>query len=99
MFKIIYNIMQDLFQSIGDLKWSGWYRGAKCITVDGVRQQGDSSATMTLSNDDRLRITNASGRYEVALNGRLIYTNVILDADWLYEIYKWQLLKKGWKVD
>ncbi len=90
--------MEALFKSLSELVWTGWYRGSKRVSVTSKRIAQDGTMKFTLTNDDRISVSLLNGYYQVSLNGKIIYKNTNLDAEWLHSIYEWHLVKKGWKI-
>jgi hypothetical protein len=89
--------MNDLFNSLIDLNWSGWFRGFKNLTIINSKIK-ENTIVLKLSNDDSILIESLDTIYHVYINKKLIYKSKKFDKDWLYHLYEWYLKSKGWKL-
>jgi hypothetical protein len=89
--------MNDLFNSLIDLNWSGWFRGFKNLTIINSKIK-ENTIVLKLSNDDSILIESLDTIYHVYINKKLIYKSNKLDKNWLYHLYEWYLKSKGWKL-
>jgi hypothetical protein len=89
--------VNDLFNSLIDLNWSGWFRGFKKLTIINSIIK-ENTIVLKLSNDDYIKIESLDTIYHVYINKKLIYKSNKLDKNWLYHLYEWYLKSKGWKL-
>jgi len=71
-----------------DIKINVWYRGSKILTINKIEQN-----TIHFSNNDKITINNN----DIYLNNSLLCNVPNITENELLDIYKWHLLKKGYK--
>lgn len=74
--------------TIKDFKINAWYRGMKLITIISY-----DNNKIVFSNNDKILIKNN----EIYLNNSLI-CNDNITVEQLLELYKYLLIKKGYKI-
>ena len=75
--------------SVKDFKANVWYRGFKLLTVVSINNN-----KIVFSNADKIFIDENG---YIHLNGKLVCTDTEISHVELLEMYKYYLLKKGYK--
>lgn len=76
--------------TIENLKINAWYRGFKLLTVVSIIDN-----LITISNGDKIKIDDNGHIY---LNKVLICTDTEITEEQLIQLYKYLLVKKGYKI-